>query len=105
MNGISTGRTYWVVIGATTVLWMAHLVGMAVAAEADCGGAGPAVLHWLTAGLFVPTAVLALVAWRRERAGEDEGFLAGLALATAGGNAFLIVAEWVPVLVLAACGS
>lgn len=103
MNGIATGRTYWFVISATTVLWLAHLVGMAVAAEADCGGAGPAVLHWLTIGLFVPTALLALVAWRRERAGEDEGFLARLALATAVVNAFIIVAEWVPVLLLSAC--
>ena len=105
MNGITTGRTYWVVIGGTTLLWMAHLVGMAVATEAECGGAGPAVLHWLTVGLFVPTAVLAVVAWRRDRTGEDEGFLARLAVMTAAANAFLIAAEWAPVLVLTACGA
>lgn len=103
MNGIATGRTYWIVISVTTVLWLAHLVGMAVLAEGGCGGGGPAVLHWFTAGLFVPTAALGWLAWRRERTGESESFLAGLALAVAVVNAFAIIAEWVPVLLLNAC--
>ena len=102
-QGLTTGRSYWVVIGATTVLWLAHLVGMAVLAESGCVGWGVGVLHWFTVGLFLPTAALGWFAWRRERAGEDEGFLAALALAVAVVNAFAIVAEWVPVVFLAAC--
>lgn len=102
---VPSGVVSWVVIALSTTLWLAHLVGMAVLAEGGCAGWGVAALHWLTALLFLPTAGLTAVAWRRRRGTEGEVFLARLAVWTGAINAFIIVAEWVPVLLLPACSS
>ena len=103
MDDVATGRTHWVVISATTTLWLAHLVGMAILAGADCGGVGEGPLHWLTVALLVPTLALGWASHRRNRAGEDETFLARLAVMVAAVNVFAIVVEWVPVFLLEAC--
>lgn len=102
---VPSGVASWVVIGVSTMLWLLHLVGMAVLAEGDCAGWGPGVLHWLTIGLLVPTLALTALAWRRRRGTSGEVFLARLAVWTGAINAFIIVAEWVPVLFLPACTS
>lgn len=104
-SAIIDARVGWTVIGVTTLLWMAHLVGMAVLAEGGCGGAGAWTLHLLTVGLFVPTAALTWLAWRRRRGSEAQVFLADLAVWVGATNAFIIVVEWVPILQLTACGS
>lgn len=100
---VPSGLVSWVVIAASTTLWLLHLVGMAVLAEGGCAGWGPGALHWLTVGLFVPTAGLTVLAWRRRRGTDGEVFLAHLAVWTGAINTFIIVAEWVPVLLLPAC--
>lgn len=102
---VPDGVVSWVVIAASTTLWLAHLVGMAVLAEGGCAGWGASALHWLTALLFLPTVGLTVVAWRRRRGSSGEVFLARLAVWTGAINAFIIIAEWVPVLLLPACAA
>lgn len=102
---VPSGLVSWIVIGLSTTLWLAHLVGMAVLAEGDCARWDVGVLHGLTVGLFLPTAALTLLAWKRRRGSDGEVFLARLAVWTGGINSFIILAEWVPVFFLSACGS
>ena len=102
---VPSGVVSWIVIALSTTLWLAHLVGMAVMAEGGCAGWGAGALHWLTALTLLPTLGLTVLAWRRRRGTSGEVFLARLAVWTGAVNAFIIVAEWVPVLILPACGS
>jgi hypothetical protein len=94
------------VVAVTITLWMVHLVGMAVLTSADCAGIGMVSLHGLTVVTLVPTVALAVWAWRGRTAPTDSSivFLAELAAFVAAANAFVIVAEWIPVLLLEACG-
>ena len=104
MSGLAPARLHWLVAGATTLLWLTHLVGLAVLAGTGCAGGGEALLHWFTLILLLPTVALGVASRRRARSGESEAFLADLAVAVAAANAAAIVIEWVPVVLLSACG-